>query len=1218
MLVIRNFASFFNMKVSDLFNIYLTDPRVKQISDAISSHNEKPAGERILLKGICGSAASLISLASAMNTNVPHLVICADKEEAAYFFNDLESLQPRDDKTTSAGVNSRILFFPASSRIPYQPEKTTNANVLFRAEVLNQMSTWFGVHSFQSSSEKFNALPGNQSFIIITYPEALAEKVVAKSNLLKNSLSLHRGEKLSIDFITELLNEFQFERVEFVTDPGQFSIRGGIADIFSYSNDFPYRIEFFGDIVESIRAFSTATQLSIKTLESITIIPNVEGNILRETQESIFEFIPPSTVIWIRDFIYASEKIEKEHEKANQNYKKITSPLKHLAPDELYISRELFAQQLPGFTTVEFGNRFSFLPGKEINFEQSPQPGFRKNFDLLNENLHGNITKGYRNIIAAGASKQMERLYSIFEDLQHRNGGAKYPDVHEIETADQKKNTSAEDSDSSQNAGLAIPGPSNLEYDFPGSELFTPILLPLHEGFVDSDNKMAVYTDHQIFERYHRFHLKDGYQKATQAITLKELTGLQKGDYVTHIDHGIGVFDGLEIIDAGGKPQEAIRIKYKDSDILYVSIHSLHRIAKYSGKEGATPRVNKLGTGTWQALKQKTKKKIKELAFDLVKLYAKRKAQKGFEFSPDSYLQNELEASFIYEDTPDQLKATQDVKKDMESPSPMDRLICGDVGFGKTEIAIRAAFKAVTDGKQVAVLAPTTILTLQHYKTFAERLKNFPCTVDYINRFKSARQQRDTLSKLIEGKTDILIGTHRLIGKDVQFRDLGLMIIDEEQKFGVGAKERLRTLRENVDTLTLTATPIPRTLQFSLMGARDLSVINTPPPNRFPIQTEVHPFNEETIRDAVAYEISRGGQVFFVHNKIQNIKEVAGMIQRLVPDAHVIVAHGQMEGHQLEEVMMQFIEEDFDVLVSTAIIESGLDIPNANTIIINDAHNFGLSDLHQLRGRVGRSNKKAFCYLLTPPFSGITEDARKRLNAIEKFSDLGSGFNIALRDLDIRGAGNMLGAEQSGFITEIGYEMYQKILNEAMDELKSEMEPPLTIEGRNANPQAGSNARGKLSPSGGAGAKDCLVETDFEIMLPTDYVNNVSERMSLYKELSEIENEEDLMNYENNLRDRFGDLPPAAIDLMNLIRLRWHGRELGLEKLVLKRGKMIAWFPGMETYQNMESRFEKILNYVKNNPGRCQLKEKEQRLFLTIENIMQVDAAVKIIESMTG
>ncbi len=1189
------------MTIFELKNIFFTDERTDHICNTLmpieGKEFEEPA--RILIKGIEGSAASLLIKAVSEKVKNPYMVICSDKEDAAYLYNDLEAEFNSYSTPGQSPLNlpsGSFFFFPFSSRIPYQTEKTDNANVLHRSEVLNTINTRF-------AEGKISEL----SLIIVTYPEALCEKVVTKKNLTQNTLFLKTGERVSLDFISELLIEFHFERVEFVTDPGQFAIRGGIADIFSFSSDLPYRIEFFGESVESIRSFDPATQLSVKPFHRISIIPNVQGKILKQSRQTFLEFLPKNTIVWIKNVSMIAERIGKEYEKACSEFQKIDSPLDHLAPEELYCSKELFLNQIPGFSTIEFGTGSFFQNHSRdkaclvstVEYNQTPQPAFRKQFDLIFENLLKNHKAGYKNIIAGGSSKQLDRLYAIFDDLQKKETLLfKKKQSGEGETFPNEDEEKMVNGDSAEKNKLT---PPEINASF-----FSTILFPIHEGFVDHDKKITCYTDHQIFERYHRFHLKEGYQKAKQAITLKELTGLQKGDFVTHIDHGIGIFDGLEIIDAGGKPQEAIRIRYKDNDILYVSIHSLHRIAKYSGKEGATPKINKLGTGAWQALKQKTKKKIKELAFDLVKLYAKRKAEKGFEFSADSYLQNELEASFIYEDTPDQIKATKDVKKDMEQPSPMDRLICGDVGFGKTEIAIRAAFKAVTDGKQVAVLAPTTILTLQHFNTFTDRLKDFPCSVDYINRFKSTKQQKESLEKLREGKTDIFIGTHRLIGKDIQFKELGLLIIDEEQKFGVGAKEKLRTLRENVDTLTLTATPIPRTLQFSLMGARDLSVINTPPPNRYPVKTEVHSFNEETIRDAVAYEISRGGQIFFVHNKIQNIHEVTGMIQRLVPDARIAVAHGQMEGHQLEEVMLKFIENDCDVLVSTAIIESGLDIANANTIIINDAHNFGLSDLHQLRGRVGRSNKKAFCYLLTPPFSGISDDARKRLNAIEKFSDLGSGFNISLRDLDIRGAGNMLGAEQSGFITEIGYEMYQKILNEAMQELKLEHE-------HSVNSPLEKNKNEKMDFAGGLELKsgpDCLIETDFEIMLPSDYVNNVSERMALYKELSGLDNEADLTRFEKNLIDRFGKIPLPAVDLINTIRLRWIARDLGFEKLVLKNRMLVG-------YINLEvNAFEKIINFVKEHPTICRLKEKELKSTLIIENIESVNAALKTFSSV--
>lgn len=772
---------------------------------------------------------------------------------------------------------------------------------------------------------------------------------------------------------------------------------------------------------------------------------------------------------------------------------------------------------------------------------------------MLGTNLANNSKVGYTCVIAAGQPKQIERLYQIFEDKDHAVN-------------------------------------------------FTPISIEFSEGFVDKENKVLVYTDHQIFERYHRFRLKEGFKKSKEAITLKEIMALQPGDYVVHIDHGVGQFSGLQKIDVNGKEQEALRLTYKGGDILYVSIHSLHRISKYVGKDGAAPSMDRLGSNAWQTLKRKTKTKVKEIAFDLIKLYAKRKATKGFAFQHDTYLQNELEASFMYEDTPDQLKATQAVKEDMENESPMDRLICGDVGFGKTEIAMRAAFKAATDGKQVAILVPTTILSLQHYKSFSARFKDFPVTVDYINRFKSSKQQSETLKKLEKGEVDIIIGTHALVAPKVKFKDLGLLIIDEEQKFGVAVKDKLKTLRANIDTLTLTATPIPRTLQFSMMGARDLSIIQTPPPNRHPIQTELRPFNEEVIRDAVSYEIQRGGQIFFVHNRVQNLKEIAGMIQRLCPDARIGIAHGQMQGHELEEVMNDFIEGAFDVLVSTAIVESGIDIANANTIIINDAHHFGMSDLHQLRGRVGRNNKHAFCYLLSPPMHLLTDDARKRLQAIEQFSDLGSGLHIAMRDLDIRGAGNLLGGEQSGFINDIGFETYQKILNEAIDELKQEHFKDLYEEEIRKTENF---------------IKETALETDFEILIPDNYVSSITERISLYKELDDINSEEGMEEYTRNMIDRFGEIPSPTLALIQTMKLRWMAREIGFEKLILKSGKMIGYFISREDSPFYQSeKFSHVLEFIKQNASLGKMYEKDKSLRLSFDSVTTLTRALSILKSM--
>jgi transcription-repair coupling factor (superfamily II helicase) len=1089
----------------------------------------KGDGARLHLHGIVGSGASFIAAAAYQHIYKTQLLILADKEEAAYFFNDLENLLGED----------KVLFFPASYRMPYQHEDIDNSNILLRAEVLNKINT------------------GNKHVLVITYPEALTEKVVTKTHLSKNTLKLKQAEKISIDFITDVLFEYGFDRVDYVTEPGQFSVRGGIVDVFSFSNDNPYRIEFLGNDVDSIRSFDSVTQLSIKKLPECIIIPNVQTKLLQESRQTFFEFIPENTVVWFKHFQFTTDKIEKAFVLAETSFNKLDTTITHLPPQELYIDKDSFAKQVLTFPLIEFSNNASLTHTKVIHYNFSPQPSFNKNFSYLNDNLKSNVRAHVTNIIFSDTAKQVERLNKLFEDINF--------------------NTEAVQ--------------------------FNSISLSIHEGFVDNDLKLACYTDHQIFDRYHRFHLKSSFNKKNEAITLKELKGLNPGDYITHIDYGIGRYGGLETIEINGKTQETIRLVYKDMDVVNISIHSLHRIAKYSGKEGVEPKVNKLGSTNWSVLKQKTKKKVKEIAFDLIQLYAKRKALKGFKFSPDNYLQNELEASFIYEDTPDQVKSTADVKRDMEKEYPMDRLVCGDVGFGKTEIAIRAAFKAVCDSKQVAILVPTTILALQHYKTFKERFKELPCNVDYINRFKSAKDQKITLEKVAKGEVDILIGTHGIVSKNVKFKDLGLMIIDEEQKFGVGIKDKLKTFKTSIDTLTLTATPIPRTLQFSMMGARDLSVISTPPPNRYPVQTELHTFNEEIIRDAIMFEISRGGQVFFVHNRVQNITEVAGMIQRLCPDVKVAIGHGQLDGDKLEEMMLGFVEGEYDVLVATTIIESGLDISNANTIIINQAQMFGLSDLHQMRGRVGRSNKKAFCYLLTPPLSVLTNEARKRLKAIEEFSDLGSGFNIAMRDLDIRGAGDLLGGEQSGFINEIGFDMYQKILDEAILELRMEHEELRTTDVGGSHKYTGKAHTTYVN--------DCVIDTDMEILIPDGYVNNIAERLNLYRELDDAKDENELLTFENNLHDRFGEVPTQVKQLIHTVRLRWSSMEIGFEKLVLKNNRMVGYFIQNQQSPYYQSEvFTKVLAFVQNNSKVCKMKESNGKLSLSFENIKSIDEAM--------
>lgn len=1088
------------------------------------------------MKGLVGSSASFIVAAVHEKYTSFQLLILSDKEEAAYFLNDLENLIGE----------KQVLFFPSSYKHPYQIEDIDNANVLLRAEVLNRIS----------KSEK--------QLCIVTYPEALNEKVVTKKNLAKNTIEVRVNEKVSIEFIVDYLNEYEFERTDFVAEPGQFSVRGGIIDVFSFANENPYRIEFFGDEVESIRTFDIKNQLSITQLNWITLIPNVQTRLLKESRESFFEFIPANTTVWFKDVQLTLDYLDIELKKAYSHFGNLSSDIQHLKPEELFETTDQLLEHLKKFNIIEFGIRFYFQTDTSIAFNITPQPSFNKNFTLLTENLKSNTKEGIKNIIFSDTPKQMERIYAIFEDID-----------------------------------------KTLQ--------FTPILLSLHEGFIDKGEKIACYTDHQIFDRYHRFKLKNNFSK-TEAITIKELYNLQPGDYITHIDHGIGKYAGLEKIDVNGKQQEAIRLVYKDNDMLYISIHSLHRIAKFSGKEGTEPVLNKLGTNAWATLKQKTKTKVKDIAKDLISLYAKRKAMQGFAFSPDTYLQTELEASFIYEDTPDQEKSTRDVKRDMEIPHPMDRLICGDVGFGKTEIAIRAAFKAVCDNKQVAILVPTTILALQHHNTFKERLKDFPCKIDYINRFKSAKQQTETLKKLEEGQLDIIIGTHKLLGKEVKFKDLGLMVIDEEQKFGVAAKEKLKAIRVNVDTLTLTATPIPRTLQFSMMGARDLSIMNTPPPNRHPVTTELHMFSEKVIRDAVSTELMRNGQVFFVHNRVSDIHEIAGMIQRLCPDARVSVGHGQMDGDKLEAIMMSFIDGESDVLVATTIIEAGLDIPNANTIIINQAHMFGLSDLHQMRGRVGRSNKKAFCYLLSPALSLLTPVARKRLQTISEFSDLGSGFNVAMRDLDIRGAGNLLGGEQSGFINEIGFDMYHKILDEAIQELKETEYKDLfndkMPETKGANP---------LSPFTHSFVKDCQIDTDMEILIPDDYVNSISERLSLYKELDNIEEEPKLLAFEDHLRDRFGPVPVEVKQLLNTIRLRWIAKAFGFEKIILKNNRLKGYFITNQNSPFYQSEtFTHILHFIQHNPRKCKMKEDKNKLTLSFENVNNIDDAVEVLEGVLG
>lgn len=1086
---------------------------------------------KIHLKGLVGSSLSFVISETFKSSEKPYLLIFNDKEEAAFHLNDLEMLLNEKD----------VLFYPGSYRRPYQIEETDNANVLLRAEVLNRIN-----------SRKKPA-------IIVTYPDALFEKVVTRRELDKNTLKISVGDELSIDFVNEVLFEYKFKRVDFVTEPGEFSVRGGIVDVFSFSYDEPYRLEFFGDEVDSIRTFDVETQLSTEQIKKISIIPNVANKFLEESRQSFLKYIAQKTVVFTKNTSLVFDRIDDFFEKAISAFKNLSSEINHAKPEELFCNSEELKEQLLGFLMVEFGTNPVFKHHESITFNTSPQSAFNKQFNLLIEDLKSHHEDGFTNYIACASEQQAKRFHDIFEDADF-----------------------------------------NIEQHVH----YQTVVLSLYQGFIDLEQKITCYTDHQIFERYHKFQLKNGYAKK-QAITLKELNSLEIGDYVTHIDHGIGKFGGLQKIDVEGKKQEAIKLVYGERDILYLSIHSLHKITKFNGKDGKPPKVYKLGSKAWKTLKQKTKSRVKEIAFNLIKVYAKRKLETGYQYQPDSYLQHELEASFIYEDTPDQVSSTADVKADMESQRPMDRLICGDVGFGKTEVAIRAAFKAVDNGKQVAVLVPTTILAYQHHRTFSERLKDFPVTVDYLNRFRTAKEKRETLEKLEKGHVDILIGTHQLVNKNVKFKDLGLLIVDEEQKFGVAVKEKLKSIKENVDVLTLTATPIPRTLQFSLMAARDLSVITTPPPNRYPIESHVIRFNEETIRDAVSYEIQRGGQIFFIHNRIENIKEVAGLIQRVVPDAKVAIGHGQMEGKKLEQLMLSFINGEFDVLVSTTIVESGLDVPNANTIFINNANNFGLSDLHQMRGRVGRSNKKAFCYFITPDYSAMTTDARKRITALEQFTELGSGFNIAMKDLEIRGAGDLLGGEQSGFINEIGFDTYQKILNEAIQELKdNEFSDLYENDGKDKHY-----------------VTDITIDTDFELLFPDDYVNNITERLNLYTKLNGLKSEEELETFTNEIIDRFGEMPTQVVDLLNSVRIKWIAAKIGLEKIVMKQDRFIGYFINDQNSSFYQSEdFSKVLQFIQTRPKDCKMKEKKTRnglrLLLTFEHITSVDKALSRLQEI--
>lgn len=1148
------------MGVKELLERYQNSPRLFQLADRLSFACTGHSGidpQKIYLENLQGSSSQFIVAAAFSHPALAqqnHLIILNDAEEAAYFHNTLENLTGALD----------IFYFPSSFKSRKNFQLLNSSHVMLRTEALTKI-----------------AAGGNRK-IIVTYPEALFEKVVLPGTLSANIIHIKTGDTLHTSQLLLQLSDYGFERTDFVYEPGQFAIRGGILDIYSFGNEKPYRIELFGNEVDSIRIVDPETQLSERKLLQVSIIPNVDTfpkafGIKSEERISLFDFLPENTITWIQDYELCREHLadseeelaafiqyknqvtaeEKSNKTQGSRHRAQEEPEDKLLKKEIsetdFISVSEFEEKMYQRHVVNFGHSSSIHHSLfTIHHNTKEQPAFNRQFDLLIKDLKGREDTGYQLYLFAENPKQLERLQSIFDELK-------------------------------------------------AEIVFNPVTVSIHEGFIDDDLKMVCYTDHQIFQRYHKYKVKQAYNK-NKALTLRTLRELQPGDFVTHIDHGVGVYSGLQKIEVNGKLQEAVRMIYKDRDILYVNINSLHKIAKYTGKEGSVPKINKLGSDAWNRLKEKTKSKVKEIAFDLIKLYAKRKAQQGFTHTPDNYLQTELEASFIYEDTPDQSKATADVKKDMESASPMDRLICGDVGFGKTEVAIRAAFKTCVEGKQAAILVPTTILAFQHYKTFSDRLKDFPVTVDYINRFKSSKEKKETLKKLAEGKIEIIIGTHALLGKEVKFKDLGLLVVDEEQKFGVGHKEKIKALRTTVDCLTLTATPIPRTLQFSLMGARDLSIINTPPPNRQPIQTEVMVYNEDAIRDAIYFETERGGQVFFIYNRIAGLAEMSTIIQALCPDLNIGYAHGQMEGHHLEERILDFIDKKYDVLVCTNIVESGVDIPNVNTIIVNNAHQFGLSDLHQLRGRVGRSNKKAFCYLLAPPMSTLPNNSRRRLQTLEQHSDLGSGFQIAMRDLDIRGAGNVLGGEQSGFMAEIGFEMYQKILDEAIRELKRSDFKELFKE--------------EIARQD-AFVQDCTIDTDLEILIPDEYVESITERLSLYQRLDNCETEKELEEMKKELADRFGPVPQQVEDLFITVRCRKLAVDLGFEKMSLKDSILRCFFINRPDSPYFESStFQKIIGFLQTETNQAKLKQTGRLFMLIGENMKTMEEVHGFLKQM--
>ena len=1118
------------MTIKELQQIYTKHPALPGLSSLLKDNEIKT----IYLKGMNASCASFFASSFIENKPFTSVFLLNDSEEAGYFYHDI--VQANGDK--------HVLFFPSSYRRAIKYGQKDAANEILRTEVLSKLEQ-------------------NEPVSIVTYPEALAEKVVSRQTLNQQTLTLATGKQYETEAITKKLTDYGFEHVDYVYEPGQFAMRGSILDVYSFASEYPYRIDFFGDEIDSIRTFEVETQLSKEKKNSVSIVPELGQ--ATENEISFLEFIPQDTLLWVKDLLWIKERIQAIHDESLSP--QALAAYEGEQTERMNLERKLidggeFTVRALDFKRIDFGHKAVGTPQATLQFQTSIQPIFHKNFDLVASTLTDYLQRNYTIYICSDSVKQTDRLRDIF--------------------AERKDQIS-----------------------------FKAVDHTLHEGFIDHTLKMCLFTDHQIFDRFHKFNLRsDKARSGKVALSLKELNQFEPGDYVVHIDHGIGKFAGLVRIPNGNTTQEVIKLIYQNDDVVFVSIHSLHKISKYKGKEGEQPRISKLGTGAWEKMKDRTKAKIKDIARDLIKLYSQRKQEKGFQYSADSFLQHELEASFLYEDTPDQLKATQDVKADMESDRPMDRLVCGDVGFGKTEVAIRAAFKAVADNKQVAVLVPTTVLAYQHFQTFRKRLEGMPCKVDYLSRARTAKDTSRILKELADGQINILIGTHKIIGKSVKFKDLGLLIIDEEQKFGVSVKEKLRQIKVNIDTLTMTATPIPRTLQFSLMGARDLSVIQTPPPNRYPIQTEVHTFNEEIISEAINFEMSRNGQVFFVNNRIQNLMELKMMIQRNIPDCRVCIGHGQMQPEELEKIIFDFVNYDYDVLLATTIIESGIDIPNANTIIINQAQNFGLSDLHQMRGRVGRSNKKAFCYLLAPPLTSLTPEAKRRLQAIENFSDLGSGIHIAMQDLDIRGAGNMLGAEQSGFIADLGYETYQKILAEAVKELKNEEFADLYAEEIKA---------GEEKISGEEFVDECTVESDLELLFPNEYIPSSSERMLLYRELDKLELDKEVEDFKARLIDRFGKIPPETEELTRIVPLRRLAKRMGIEKVILKADRMTLYFvSNLESPYYQSKAFGKVIEYMAKYPRNCNLREQNGKRSMVMKEIHDVASAVSVLQEMVS